>query len=94
MKLAYTKIMTYKALKDGIIPDSGREIKKGQIIDLFHQYGDTLTKGDDPLLRRTKRPDPHTALALKETIKRELGVDAFQPRIAKAPEQLKTDSNE
>lgn len=66
--------MFYRILvEDFQHPHTGKPMKKGKIIDLFHQDGDKLTKGENPLLARSKKVDANTAMVLETEIKKELG---------------------
>lgn len=66
--------MFYRILVDNFRhPHSGKPMKKGEIVDLFHANGDKLTEGKNPPLARTKKVDANTAMVLQTEIKKELG---------------------
>jgi len=55
----------YRAIKNGSHPHSLKQVKKGDVIDLFHTIGDKFTKGKKAWLVRSKKVDPNTALAIQ-----------------------------
>ena len=66
--------MFYRILVDNFKhPHTGKPMKKGEIVDLFHTQGDKLTEGENPPLVRTKKVDAKTAMVMQEEIKKELG---------------------
>lgn len=54
--------MLYKIITEGFKhPIKNKELKIGQVIDLFHEYGDTFTIGENPPLERLKKTENNIA---------------------------------
>jgi len=65
--------MNFRVLKNGKHPVTKKPIKKGTIIDVWHETGLSLWEGKDPLLARTVKVDSNTALAMKLETDKEIG---------------------
>jgi len=65
--------MFYRVIKDGFKhPHSNKPLKKGDVIDLFHLTGNSLTEGKNPPLAHTKKVDKNTAMVMAAEIKKDL----------------------